>query len=196
MKFRSVSIVLLIVAVFGLSLVAVSQSSAGSSNTTMSLTGLSISPVPLSIKSTAVGIGSYIVNARSTCNDCHTCPNWDPSRTTYNPEVGGPPGQINVANYLAGGRVFGTVISDNITPDPDRGNLPAGLTRAQFIQLIRTGQDPREITYPPHYLQVMPWPFFRNMTDDDLNAIYSFLSAIPHALHGDSAEGVTCAQPH
>ena len=28
-------------------------------------------------------------------------------------------------------------------------------------------------------LQVMPWPVYGNMIDQDLNAIYEFLSAIP-----------------
>ena len=28
-------------------------------------------------------------------------------------------------------------------------------------------------------LQIMPWPFFRNMSDHDLDAIYEYLSAKP-----------------
>jgi hypothetical protein len=27
----------------------------------------------------------------------------------------------------------------------------------------------------------MPWPVYAKMTDDDLRAIYEYLSAIPHA---------------
>ena len=28
-------------------------------------------------------------------------------------------------------------------------------------------------------LQVMPWPAFRNLTDEDIRAIYEYLSALP-----------------
>jgi hypothetical protein len=34
-------------------------------------------------------------------------------------------------------------------------------------------------------LAVMPWPIYRNMTDRDLDAIYAYLSAIPHAEPGN-----------
>ena len=36
-------------------------------------------------------------------------------------------------------------------------------------------------------LQVMPWPNFQNLTDRQLEAIYTFLSAIP-CLEGDPGE--------
>lgn len=45
------------------------------------------------------------------------------------------------------------------------------------MALMRTGYDADE----SRYLQVMPWPVYRNMTDGDLKAIYAYLSAIPHA---------------
>ena len=35
--------------------------------------------------------------------------------------------------------------------------------------------DPNDIQ------KVMPWPEFRNMTDEDLGAVYTYLAAIPHA---------------
>ncbi len=34
-------------------------------------------------------------------------------------------------------------------------------------------------------LQVMPWPVLRHLTDHDLQAIYEYLSAIPHAEPGN-----------
>jgi hypothetical protein len=33
----------------------------------------------------------------------------------------------------------------------------------------------------PELLQVMPWPVFGQMTDRDLEAIYAYLTTIPHA---------------
>jgi hypothetical protein len=146
--------------------------------------GLAIAPVPLNLEGRnrrLVGEGSYIVNAQAECVDCHSCPTYEPG---HNPFAGGD-GQLNATNYLAGGVPFGPeVVSANITPDEN--GLPAGLTLEEFVELIRTGQDEDK---PGEVLQVMPWPLFRRMTDHDLEAIYEYLSAIPHAEPG------TCAGP-
>ncbi|MBI1987678.1 MAG: cytochrome C [Nitrospinae bacterium] len=130
-----------------------------------------------------VGLGSYIVNANGDCNGCHT---WLPGNTNWAPggnPFQGQPKHINVAGYLAGGRVFqlppppngpGPVTSRNLTPDKD--GLPAGMTEREFIELLRTGREEDE---PDKILQVMPWPVIGEMTNDDLKAIYAFLSVIP-----------------
>jgi len=87
-----------------------------------------------------------------------TIPTWDsPSRS-----------------YLAGGKEFGPIVSRNITPDEH--GLPAGLTLAEFKRVLRTGHDPDD---PGELLQVMPWPVFQDMTDQDLRAIYEYLRSIP-----------------
>lgn len=141
--------------------------------------GLEIAPVPLDFNGkdrNLIGLGSYIVNAQAACNDCHTCPSYAPG---HNPFEGGD-GQINSENYLAGGVPFGPgIVSANITPDET--GKPAGLTFEQYLHLVRTGEDPDE---PDEKLQVMPWPIFRNMNDHDIRAIYTYLSAIPHAEPG------------
>jgi hypothetical protein len=46
---------------------------------------------------------------------------------------------------------------------------------------MRTGVDPSDNMT----LAVMPWPIYRNMTDRDLEAIYTYLSAIPPAKPGN-----------
>ena len=142
--------------------------------------GFAISPVRLNLdgKNPAlVGLGSYIVNAQGACNDCHTCPSYAPG---HNPYTGGD-GQLNKDNYMAGGVPFGPgLVSTNLTPDA--AGKPEGLTLAQFKIAIRTGHDPR--TPPGDILQVMPWPIYRFMTDRDLDAVYEYLSAIPHAEPG------------
>ncbi|MGH9822368.1 MAG: c-type cytochrome [Blastocatellia bacterium] len=137
--------------------------------------GLEIAPVPLNLNGKSVnlvGKGSYLVNAVAGCNDCHTNPSY---------AVGGNPfmGQttkVNAQNYLAGGMHFGPFVSANITPDSN--GLPAGLTADEFLQVLRTGQDPDQAG---QLLQVMPWPTFHNMTDKDIRSIYEYLSSIPHA---------------
>ena len=145
--------------------------------------GYQIAPVPL-IKhgrdKNLLGLGSYIVNAQAACNDCHTNPPYAPGGNPFR----GEPKQINVAGYLAGGRVFptehgGTVTSANITPN-DEG-LPAGLTFQEYRQLIRTGHDPDD---PDEILQVMPWPVFQDMNDRDIRAIYEYLRSIPSIDNG------------
>ena len=141
--------------------------------------GFAIAPVPLTLRGknrSLVGMGSYIVNAVAGCSDCHTCPSYAPG---HNPFAGGD-GQTNATNYLAGGVPFGPFIhSRNITPDAS--GKPAGLTFDQFLHVLRTGEDPEE---PGDLLLVMPWPVFRNMTDRDIEAIYEYLRAIPHAEPG------------
>lgn len=140
--------------------------------------GFAIAPVPLNLQGknqALVGLGSYLVNAVAGCNDCHSCPSY---ALGHNPFTGGD-GQINATTYLAGGVPFGPFIrSKNITPDA--AGKPAGLTLEQFRQVLRTGEDPDD----GELLQVMPWPVFRNMTDRDIQAIYEYLSTIPHAESG------------
>jgi hypothetical protein len=136
--------------------------------------GFQIAPVPLNLRGKdkeLVGLGSYIVNAQSGCNDCHTNPPFAPGG---NPFLGEPK-VINANQYLAGGTPFGPgIVSRNITPD--EFGRPAGLTFAEFRQLMRTGRDPDD---PNRLLQVMPWPIFGEMSNRDLRAIYEYLRSIP-----------------
>jgi len=136
--------------------------------------GFDIAPVELNLKGknrALVGLGSYIVNTGG-CNDCHTNPSYVPGGDPFN----GEPEQINVNCYLSGGTPFGPFItSRNITPNAQ--GLPAGLTLDEFIQTIRTGEDPHR---PGQLLQVMPWPVFGKKTTRDLTAVYEYLTSIPH----------------
>src|SRR4051812_41429395 len=63
--------------------------------------GFAIAPVPLNISHPRdkrwVGLGSYLVNAVGSCNDCHTFPNYTAG---HNPFLGQPE-QINTSVYLA-----------------------------------------------------------------------------------------------
>ena len=141
--------------------------------------GFAIAPVQLNLRGknrALVGLGSYIVNAQGGCSDCHTEPNYAPGGNPYL----GQTEQINVAGYLGGGRLFfGPVISRNLTPDWT-GRPLGGAPLSEFMDIMRTGVDP-DHAHPGlgPYLQVMPWPAYRYMTDRDLRAIYEYLSAIP-----------------
>ena len=142
--------------------------------------GFEIAPVKLNLAGknwALVGLGSYLVNTTG-CNDCHTHPNWADGGNPYL----GQPEQINTAQYLTGGRTFGLDVVDHVTPvvsanlTPDKTGKPAGLTVAQFLNVMHTGQDPDE---PNRLLKVMPWPLYHWKTDLELRAMYEYLRAIP-----------------
>lgn len=164
--------------------------------------GLAIAPVVLNLAGKnrqLVGLGSFIVNGTSACNDCHTASPQLEYSVGGNPYFGQPK-TVNPAVYLGGGYDFGPlipgsahIVSRNLTPDKT-GRPIGGRTYGEFVQIIRTGVDldhlhptcaaAAELTcVPPPFdgslLQIMPWPAFRTMTDDDLSAIYEYLSAIP-----------------
>jgi hypothetical protein len=150
--------------------------------------GFRIAPVRLDLRGknpALVGIGSYLVNAAGSCNDCHSCPSYEPGHNPYGPPFGPPgggDGKVNAKNYLAGGVPFDPpgILSANLTPAKDNGR-PEGHTFQEFKTLIRTGHDADEGN---RILQVMPWPVLRHLTDEDLRAIYEYLRAIPHADPG------------
>ena len=69
---------------------------------------------------------------------------------------------------------WGTSFSANLTPDATGTGT---WTEAQFINAIRNGKfkglDGSRDLLPP-----MPWPAYRNLSDDDLKAIFAYLKTI------------------
>lgn len=134
-----------------------------------------------------LGLGSYLINANNSCNDCHTQPNYAPGGDPYSRQ----PKQVPLANFLAGGRLFatptGNFCSRNITPAPGTSR-PAGLSRRDFLYVIQTGCDPQDANFRDPQtcglLQVMPWPHYQDMKPQELNAMYSFLAALPSGTPG------------
>jgi hypothetical protein len=140
--------------------------------------GFEIAPVSLNLSGlnpSMVGLGSYIVNAQGGCNDCHTNPPYADGGDPF----AGQPEQINTDGYLAGGTAFGPFFSRNLTPRASDGR-PAGLTLAQFLEVMHSGTDfkNRHPEISP-LLQVMPWPVYGKMSDRELQSVYEYLSAIP-----------------
>lgn len=148
--------------------------------------GFEIAPVRLNLRGKnrdLVGLGSYIVNAVADCNGCHFAPpsSFAPGGDPYQ----GEPKQINRAGYLAGGNdQFGPFIPRNLTPDKT-GRPEGGASFEEFRDIMRTGIDP-DHAHPQFgpFLQVMPWPAYQDMKNNDLRAIYEYLSAIP-CIEGD-----------
>ena len=168
--------------------------------------GFEIAPVPLNVEDRnrdLVGLGSYLVNAAASCNDCHSAGPAVEYLPGGNPYFkGNPPKVINQAVYLGGGRNFrslipGTpeILSRNLTPDKT-GRPVGGRSFAEFLRIMRTGADLDHLhpncsatvtanCFPAHQpfngdlLLVMPWPIFQEMKEHDLRAIYEYLSAVP-----------------
>jgi cytochrome c1 len=144
--------------------------------------GDNISPVPSAKKGKQQGLinrGSYLVNVLASCNDCHTCPSYrglDPYKSGGASFVGGRT-PINSANFLSGGTPFGSIISPDLTPDS--AGRPGGLTYAKFKNALQNGT-----AHDGHILQVMPWPLYHNMYEQDFRAIYAYLQSIPPAPSG------------
>jgi mono/diheme cytochrome c family protein len=140
-------------------------------------------------ESPKVARGRYLV-AMMGCNDCHT-----PLKMTANgPEpdmeryLSGHPEQIGVvppatlsAPYMWGALPTNTAFSGpwgvsytmNLTPDRNTG---LGIwTEDMFVAAIKTGRHmgtSRPINPP------MPWPAFRNGTEEDLRSIFAYLRTI------------------
>lgn len=71
--------------------------------------GFDIAPVPLNLDNKnrdLVGLGSYLVNAVTPCNDCHSAGPATQYAKGGNPYFGQPK-MVNPATYLGGGRDFG-----------------------------------------------------------------------------------------
>ena len=152
--------------------------------------GFAVAPVKLNLtgKNRAlVGLGSYLVNVGGDCNGCHhaTLSASSPYAPGHDP-FQGQPKQVEEAGYLAGGTpLFGPFfLPRNLTPDKT-GRPEGGASFEEFRDIMRTGIDPDQ-AHPQFgpFLQVMPWPNFQDMSDNDLRAIYEYLSAIP-CIEGD-----------
>ncbi|MCC6384582.1 MAG: cytochrome c [Bacteroidia bacterium] len=125
-------------------------------------------PTKLPEKSDIVNYGKYLTNA-ATCMECHT-------------QVKG--GKLIVGMEFAGGREFpfpdGTVIhSTNLTPDTETGI--GEWTNQMFLDLFHSRSD--SITLhsklePGNINTMMPWTLYGRMTDEDLNAIFSYLKTL------------------
>jgi mono/diheme cytochrome c family protein len=129
-------------------------------------------PVDPADVSTPEKRGEYLVQI-AACEDCHT--------PRYHGEV------IRGMDF-AGGSVlegpWGRFASANITPDPSGIGY---YDEALFTQALRTGfVKARPLN------QIMPWAEYRNLTDEDLHAIFAYLKTLKPVRHRmDNTEPAT-----
>lgn len=134
--------------------------------------------------------GAYLVGSMG-CHDCHTP--WKMGPKGPEPDMTraltGHPQDIKVpaAPKLPDGWAWagsptntafagpwGISFTANLTPDPDTGL--GKWTEEMFMTALRTGRHEgkgRPILPP------MPWPMIRNLTDDDLRAVFAYLHSLP-----------------
>ena len=121
--------------------------------------------------------GRYLVTIAS-CADCHS------------PMV---QGQFVPGMAFAGGNTLEYEgrpdrASANLTPSPN--GIPY-YTEELFVEVMRTGRvRERQIS------DLMPWAFYRNMTDEDLKAIFAYLKALAPVDHfvDNSLPPTTCVR--
>jgi mono/diheme cytochrome c family protein len=133
--------------------------------------------------------GKYLVSMIG-CNDCHTPlkmgpkgPEPDMSRflSGHPEQMGALPAVPARGPWLWAGAATNTAFSGpwgisyaaNLTPDQNTG---LGIwTEDMFVKALRTG---RHMGVSREILPPMPWPAFRNGTDEDLKSIYAYLRSI------------------
>ncbi|HLK91837.1 MAG TPA: diheme cytochrome c-553 [Polyangia bacterium] len=152
-------------------------------------------------KEDPVARGRYLVSFGG-CNDCHTpwvfnkelgMPVPDHARFLSGHPVGAPEPTAKLdpktdlgvigATFTAFKLPFGTVYAPNLTPDQETGigNWSEQMFLDVFHKGTHLGADGRPVLPP------MPWQEIRNMTDDDLKAVFAFLKTIP-AVHNPVAD--------
>jgi hypothetical protein len=139
--------------------------------------------------SETIARGAYLVKIMG-CNDCHTP--WTMTQRGPEPdmtrELSGHPQElaVNGAPAIAApwawagaitntafGGPWGVSFTANLTPDPETGL--GKWTPDTFISAIRNGRH-EGVGRP--LLPPMPWPMYKNATDQDLRAIFAYLQSI------------------
>ena len=134
--------------------------------------------------------GKYLVNAVAGCNDCHTP--WKMGPQGPEPDMtrmlSGHPAEMTLppapkltmpwmagiaATFTAFSGPWGVSYAANLTPD---STGLATWDETTFMLAIRNG---KHIGNGRPILPPMPWQNFKNMTDDDLKAIFAYLRTIP-----------------
>ena len=140
--------------------------------------------------------GRYLVQITG-CHDCHS-PKIEGMTPDLKRALSGRPGTTPLPT-AAKGEVhasldltawqgpWGSSVASNLTPDPATG-IGTRYNEASFIATMRTGKKPNgTMILPP-----MPSDVYKNMTDDDLKAIFAYLRTIP-AIRNAVYAGITPA---
>jgi hypothetical protein len=136
--------------------------------------------------------GKYIV-ATSACMDCHTPTKMGPNGPEPDMDrmLSGHPETVKItkgasldpkgpwmaaasATFTAWSGPWGISFTANLTPDKNTGL--GNWTEQMFIDTIRKG---KHMGTSRDLLPPMPWPVFKNWTDEDIKAVWAYLQTIP-----------------
>ena len=152
--------------------------------------GLTAIAKPRPAQSDAVARGKYLVSIMG-CNDCHTP--WKPGPNGPEPDMtrflSGHPEQVTInatpgampepwmwagaGSNTAYAGPWGVSFAANLTPDQNTG---LGIwTEDMFVRAIKTG---RHFGTSRPIMPPMPWPAYKNATEDDLKAVFAYLRTI------------------
>ena len=138
-----------------------------------------------------VARGKYLVTIAG-CNDCHTP--WKAGAKGAEPDMSrmlsghpeslampaapqlpqGPWLVTAAATNTAWSGPWGVSFTANLTPDPETGL--GKWTLRNFVDTIRSG---RHMGRGRQILPPMPIPMYKHMTDEDLEAVYTYLRTVP-----------------
>ena len=90
------------------------------------------------------------------------------------PKLEGPWAWVGSASNTAFAGPWGITYAINLTPDPDTGL--GKLQEGEFVQAIKTG---KHLGVGRPIMPPMPWPAYRNLSDQHLRAIYAYLRTVP-----------------
>jgi len=148
--------------------------------------------------------GKYLVTAVAGCGDCHTP--WKMGQQGPEPDMSkmlsGHPAAMHLPpmpapqpwmamiapTFTAFSGPWGVSFAANLTPDSLTGI--GAWSQETFMSAIRTG---KHMGKGRPILPPMPWPSFKNMTDDDLASIFMYLRSIP-AISNQVPEPMTGPQ--
>jgi mono/diheme cytochrome c family protein len=134
--------------------------------------GPKVGSVPDVGKDDPVAYGQYVTNSLGHCTGCHT------------PLV---KGKLDFSRTNIGGRIFEnmaglgfTTVSLNITPHPEAGI--GEWTDGEIKRAITKGisRDGRELA------KAMAFPYYNNISEEDLDAIVTYLRSLPPLSAADS----------
>lgn len=137
-----------------------------------------VEPVPEPDLSTPPARGEYITTLAG-CADCHTPMNERGEYLLHLPFGGGQPITIEGVRPMAA--------SANLTPSTS--GIPY-YTEDLFLEAMRTGRvRERQLS------DLMPWAFYKKMTDEDLRAIFAYLRTLKPVEHyvDNSMAATACA---
>ncbi|WP_110708695.1 cytochrome c [Salinicola sp. CR57] len=111
---------------------------------------LGTATIAMAAQQSEVERGAYLARA-GDCVACHTAPEGKP-----------------FAGGLKIESPFGTIVSTNITPDPEAGI--GNYSRDEFAAALREGKRADGANLYP----AMPYPSYAKLTDDDIDALYAY----------------------